>query len=391
MGIPASDAHRVSPPQLPDPPHLVVSSHSVCTNIALNCVMGIVVSGICAQRVHVDSAVKSLGTSEVLSALQRICVVDGSPSFSIQAKDLFGGDRLALQAVTLFSMQVSPEVGDGDANFHQINDDSATQHENGKHHINYTPVKSVSHAVAAALSVLAEQQVIAFSSNSNIVDTFKIIPNKKQSQPIPSVALLVVSFGDMSMFGVETHSYGPFHCRYNMPLKSLVGSSNSLGDETDLVSCNVCHGILMGYICPLLAVNHTNTRVLDHQCDALQLPLSNLASNKQYNKLSLTMMYLEYNESTVQPNCVTCLWCLPKVILVRKQMVFNSADASLAHSAYCSVCKTDQYLIACASGRSYSVGMQVYLHRGIPNDTKITTQVSTVHPFDTKHVLALIC
>ncbi|KAL3804456.1 hypothetical protein ACHAWO_010548 [Cyclotella atomus] len=238
MGIPASDAHRVSPPQLPDPPHLVVSSHSVCTNIVLNCVMGIVVSGICAQRVHVDSAVKSLGTSEVLSALQRICVVDGSPSFSIQAKDLFGGDRLALQAVTLFSMQVSPEVGDGDANFHQINDDSATQHENGKRHINYTPVKSVSHAVAAALSVLAEQQVIAFSFNSNIVDTFKIIPNKKQPQPIPSVALLVVSFGDMSMFGVETHSYGPFHCRYNMPLKSLVGSSNSLGDETDLVSCN---------------------------------------------------------------------------------------------------------------------------------------------------------
>jgi hypothetical protein len=153
-----------------------------------------------------------------------------------------------------------------------------------------------------------EQQVITTGYNTNpIVGPSKIILNKQpilwDSDVCKIVTFLDNSISDTLTFEVEKHRYGPFNCKYNTSFKSLVRYA------------------------PLLII------VLDCQCITLPQPLPDSATNKQNNKLSMVIMYFEFNKSTVQPNCVTFLQGLPAVILMRKHTISNEGtDASVAQS-----------------------------------------------------------
>jgi hypothetical protein len=159
-------------------------------------------------------------------------------TFTIQAKDLFGNDRQALQAANLFSVHVYPEVDDAES--YHIIEGSVTRSDSGEYDVKYTPVKSGFHTVAIALSVSMEQQVITTGYNTKArAGTFKIILNKKPSRPIPwdsdayeIAAFLDDSFGDTSTFEVEKQSHGLFNYKYIVSFKSLIGDAPLLVIDT---------------------------------------------------------------------------------------------------------------------------------------------------------------
>ena len=151
-------------------------------------------------------------------------------TFTIQAKDLFGNDRMTSQDADLFAVHVIPENCDSS---HSIIEGTVTQTSNGAYKVEFTPYTSGYHTISVVMSTSEEKQMITTGYNTKVRGgTFTILLNKKPSLPIPwdgdedeIAAFLNASFGTTSTFDVEKHSHGLFNYKYIISFKTFVGDA----------------------------------------------------------------------------------------------------------------------------------------------------------------------